>query len=128
MAGFGKQIDESKDKLVLKVLGAKTIPNPLFTEVELAECYEGLYGFLINDYDCSRLHKGHARNNWEILEFQSSWHVLSEFYWKSFIEGLSESDRLAAYESVLATRNHLFPNLYQQRVKAKEKLEELLLL
>lgn len=73
MARLGEHVKEAKDGLALRLLDAKTTPNHLFTEPELAECYEGLYGFLVNNYDGSRLHQSHARNNWDILEFQSNY-------------------------------------------------------
>ena len=128
MAGLS-YIREMADCAVNAALGVITVPNPLLSELDLAECYAGLHTFLDNVYTGSNLHKSHARRDWGILEFQSSWHVLSTVYGKAYIGGFSEQDRLAEYESFLEQRKvDLFPNLHRERTNTKNKLETLLLI
>ena len=125
MATFQEHLKEVRDLSLNRLLGAKTIPNPLFTEEELADCYQGLTHFLETKYDRSQLHQNHAKNNWQILEFQSSWHVLWQYLPTEEIETFSEEKRLQTYQQKLEENQENFPHLHPQRKKAQQTLEEL---
>lgn len=119
---------EAKDCSLNHLLGARTIPNHLFTEEELADCYQGLTHFLETNYDHSKLHQNHAKNNWQILEFQSSWYVLWQSHSTEEIKAFPEEERIQIYQQTLEENKEAFPHLHPQRRKTKQKLEELILL
>lgn len=126
MASIIDYVQEYQDNRLNNLLGVESTPNPLFTEEELGECYQGLAAYLSEVYDGSRLHKRHAAKSWSILEFQSSWHVLWKFYRTEQINTLLPQHRHQEYEKRLEGNRDLFPNLSAQRSRTKKRLEELI--
>lgn len=121
---LSEYIQEAKAHCLNNLLGCATEPNDLFDERELGVCYKGLAHYLDNQYQGSKVHKQHAIRGWGILEFQSSWHVLGQYFPDEEIKELSSEQRQEQFIQKLTENQDSFPTLYFQREITQKKLEE----